>query len=294
MVSREHRVDVGEVTLAVTEAGDETGPPVLLLHGFPDSRVLWRHQVDALAEAGYRVIAPDLRGYGGSDRPTDVEAYALPHLLADVRGLLDALGVERAAVVGHDWGAVLAWAFARAEPSRVDRLVAVSVGHPAARRDAGPTQLVKGAYIPVFLVPGLAERLLPTGGWFWLRRLAWRGADPARTPDLARQIEDMARPGALTAALSWYRANLALPRPRRRRSGALPVTDGTRPRGRSVVCPVMGVWSSEDPALTEAQMTGSARYVDGPWRYERLEGAGHWIPVQAPVELNGLLVDFLS
>lgn len=288
---RELRADVGEVTLAVTDAGPSDGPPVLLLHGFPDSRDLWRHQVDELAAAGHRVLAPDLRGYGGSDRPGDVADYAVPHLLADVVGLLDHLGLSRVAVVGHDWGAVLAWALALSHPERVERLAAVSVGHPGARGAAGPEQQLRGTYILAFLVPGLAERLLPTAGWWWLRR-AWGGADPRSNPDLARQIEDMSRPGALTAALSWYRANIPLPAVRlrrRRRAGAAP----RLPR-RQVTCPVMGVWSSGDPVLTERQVTGSRRFVAGPWRYERIEGAGHWVPVEAPEALGRLLVDFLG
>lgn len=287
--SSEVRVDVGEIELAVTVAGPADGPVVVLLHGFPDSRDMWRHQVAALAEAGHRVLAPDLRGYGDSDRPADVDDYAMPHLVADVRGLLDAQGIDRAAVVGHDWGAVLAWSFLRAHPERVDRLAVVSVGHPAARTAAGVEQQVKGSYILAFLVPGLAERLLPAGGWWWLRR-AWGGADPAETPDLARQIRELSRPGALPAALAWYRANVPLPRPRlprRRRPGS----------GRArvpITCPVMGVWGSEDPVLTEEQMTGSARFLDGPWRYERVVGAGHWVPVEAAAELDALLVDFLA
>ena len=214
-----------------------------------------------------------------------------------ISGLLDSLDVDRAAVVGHDWGAVLAWAYAMARPDRVDRLVAVSVGHPAARGRAGLAQQVKGAYIPVFLVPGLAERLLPAGGWYLLRHAAWGGASPADVPDLARQVEDMSSPGALTAALSWYRANIRLPRPRPRLPGRRRRrVDPRRPARPSstLACPVMGVWSTGDPALTEAQMTGSARYVTGPWRYERIEGVGHWVPVEAPDELGALLVDFLS
>lgn len=288
---RELQVDAGEVTLVVTDAGPLDGPPVLLLHGFPDSRDLWRHQVDALAAAGHRVLAPDLRGYGGSDRPTDVDDYAMPHLVADVVGLLDHLDLARVSVVGHDWGAVLAWAFTTSHPARVERLVAVSVGHPGARGSAGLQQQVRGSYILAFLVPGLAERLLPAGGWWWLRQ-AWGGADPRSNPDLARQVEDMSRPGALTAALSWYRANIPRPAPRLpRRPGR-----GAAPRlpGAKVTCPVMGVWSSDDPALTEPQMTGSQRLVAGPWRYERIEGAGHWVPVEAPDVLNRLLVDFLG
>lgn len=291
MTVREQRVDVGGTTLMVTEAGPPDGPPVVLLHGFPDSRRMWQPQVDALAAAGHHVLAPDLRGYGASDRPTDVDAYAMPHLVADVVGLLRVRGVTRTAVVGHDWGAVLAWAVVGAHPELVDRLAVVSVGHPAARAQAGLAQQVKGLYILAFLVPGLAERLLPAGGYWWLRR-AWGGRSPQDTPALARQVEDLSRPGALTAALSWYRANVPLPRPRLPRRPAH--GGGSRRRRRAVTCPVMGVWSTGDPVLTEEQMTGTARFVDGPWRYERLEDAGHWVPVDAADRLSALLIDFLA
>ncbi|MFC3689553.1 alpha/beta fold hydrolase [Aquipuribacter hungaricus] len=292
MTVTEHRVDVGGTTLALTEAGPPDGPAVVLLHGFPDSRQMWRAQVDALAAAGHRVLAPDLRGYGQSDRPAGTASYALPLLVEDVAGLMRARGVGRAALVGHDWGAVLAWAVVAARPDLVDRLAVVSVGHPAARAAAGLEQQVKGTYILAFLVPGLAERLLPLGGWWWLRR-AWGGRSTASTPGLARQVEDMSRPGALTAALSWYRANVPLPRPLGRRR-ARPRAAGAPPRVRRPVdCPVMGVWSTGDPVLTEAQMTGTAAHVAGPWRYERVQGAGHWVPEDAPEHLSALLVDFL-
>lgn len=289
------RVDIGPVELAVTVTGPRDGPPVLLLHGFPDRAAMWRHQVTALAAAGHLVIAPDLRGFGDSDRPDRVDDYALPLLVGDLVALLDHLEVERTAVVGHDWGSVLAWALTAAHPERVDRLVAVSVGHPAARARAGLQQQVRGSYIAAFLVPGLAERLLPVGGWWWLRR-AWGGASPADNPDLARQIEDLSRPGALPAALAWYRANVPLPRlprvPRKVRHDH--AGTGPRPPRRPVTCPVMGVWSSGDPVLVEEQMTGTERLVRGPWRYERLDDAGHWIPVEAPERLSDLLVDFLG
>ena len=289
----EQRVDVGGTTLMVTEAGPPDGPAVVLLHGFPDSRRLWDAQVDALAAAGHRVLAPDLRGFGGSDRPTDLEAYALRHLVADVAGLLRARGLSSAAVVGHDWGAVLAWALAGAHPELVERLVVVSVGHPAARARAGLRQQVAGAYVLAFLVPGLAERLLPTGRYWWLRR-AW-GGDVHDTPGLARQVADLSAPGALTAALAWYRANIQLPRPRLPRRARVGASTGRPRRPRhDVACPVMGVWSTGDPFLTERQMTGSEAVVTGPWRYERIDGAGHWVPVQAAGRLSALLVDFLA
>ena len=290
---RRRRLSLRGVELHVVEAGPP-GPsgvggadgriPVLLLHGFPDNAELWRHQISPLADAGHRVVAPDLRGFGASSRPPDVGAYRLPHLVGDVRRLLDALEIERVAVVGHDWGAALAWATASALPDRVDRLVALSVGHPAAFASGGVAQLLRSWYMFAFLVPGLAERTLPAAGWRGYRRWAWGGAAPGEDPDADRQVADLSRPGALTAGLNWYRANL--------RPSMLRGTGGTT--GRSIRCPTMGIWSTRDAALTEAQMTGSARHVDGPWRYERIEGVDHWIPVHAPDRLSALLLDFLA
>jgi pimeloyl-ACP methyl ester carboxylesterase len=157
-------VDLGGVRLNVASAG--SGRPVLLLHGFPDSWRLWRHQIRLLAAAGYRVIAPDLRGFGRSSRPPDVADYRMSVLVGDIAGLLDSTGVDRAAVVGHDWGAVLAWQFAGRLPQRVDRLVVVSVGYPAAGVTAGaPDQQQRSGYLRWFLPPGVAERMLPRDDW---------------------------------------------------------------------------------------------------------------------------------
>lgn len=276
----------GDVELRVTEAGPPQGPPVVLLHGFPDSAALWRHQVAALAAAGHRVLAPDLRGSGASSRPSAVADYVMPRLVEDVVAVLDAAGVPRAAVVGHDWGSALAWATAMAVPERVRALVAVSVGHPAAFAAGGLRQLARSWYVGAFLVPGLAEGVLPAGGFALLRRALWHGAAPGEDPDADRQVADLSRPGALTAGLSWYRANL--------RPGSGPASPAGPGRSSRVACPVMGVWSSADPALTERQMTASERHVDGPWRYERLDGVDHWVPVHAAEALSALLVDFLG
>ncbi|WP_336921377.1 alpha/beta fold hydrolase [Aquipuribacter sp. SD81] len=282
------------VEVAVTDAGPESGPAVLLLHGFPDSRRLWRHQVRALADAGHRVVAPDLRGFGDTDAPDRVGAYRLGLVVDDVLAVLDALGLDRVVVVGHDWGSLVAWRLAAAHPERVRALVAVSVGHPGARAAGGPAQLWRGLYVLAFLVPGLAERLLPWRGWWLWRALAWRGARPADEPDLARQVADLSRPGRLAAGLAWYRAN-ATPGRRRRRAGSAAVgAQGPGVRRGVVDRPVMGVWSDRDPALTERQMTASARFVTGPWRYETLVGVDHWVPVRAPSALDALLLGFLE
>jgi pimeloyl-ACP methyl ester carboxylesterase len=268
----------------LAEAGD--GPPVLLLHGFPDSWRLWRHQLPALAKAGHRVLAPDLRGFGKTDRPTGVEHYKLRTLVNDVVGLLDVLDVDRAAVVGHDWGAALAWAVARFVPDRVSRLVVVSVGHPLASAAAGLAQRQLSWYMLWFLFHGVAERVLPQDDWAVFRRWAWNGARRGQDPDLDRQLVDLSRPGALVAGLNWYRANID--------PATFVISDPTRISVPPVACPTMGVWSSDDFALTEAQMTGSERFVSGPWRYERLDGVDHWVPVHAAERLDDLLIDFLG
>jgi pimeloyl-ACP methyl ester carboxylesterase len=279
----ERRLQANGLTFNLAEAG--SGPPVLLLHGFPDCWRLWRHQVPALAEAGHRVIAPDLRGFGGTDKPEKVEDYKMRTLVGDAVGLLDALGVDRAAVVGHDWGAALAWMVATFAPDRVSRLVAVSVGHPVSFADVDLDQKQRSWYMLWFQFPGVAERVLPEHDWAVFRRWAWNGAGPGQDPDCDRQVAELSRPGALTAGLNWYRANVD---PATFiRSG--PVRSSMPP----VACPTMGVWSTDDFAVAEAQMTGSQRFVTGPWHYRRLEGVSHWVPVHAPQALNRLLVDFL-
>jgi pimeloyl-ACP methyl ester carboxylesterase len=279
----ERRLQANGLTFNLAEAG--SGPPVLLLHGFPDCWRLWRHQVPALAEAGHRVIAPDLRGFGGTDKPEKVEDYKMRTLVGDAVGLLDALGVDRAAVVGHDWGAALAWMVATFAPDRVSRLIAVSVGHPVSFADVDLDQKQRSWYMLWFQFPGVAERVLPEHDWAVFRRWAWNGAGPGQDPDCDRQVAELSRPGALTAGLNWYRANVD---PATFiRSG--PVRSSMPP----VACPTMGVWSTDDFAVAEAQMTGSQRFVTGPWHYRRLEGVSHWVPVHAPQALNRLLVDFL-
>jgi pimeloyl-ACP methyl ester carboxylesterase len=279
----ERRLQANGLTFNLAEAG--SGPPVLLLHGFPDCWRLWRHQLPALADAGHRVLAPDLRGFGGTDKPERAEDYKMRTLVGDAVGLLDALGVDRAAVVGHDWGAALAWMVAMFAPDRVSRLVAVSVGHPVSFSDVDLGQKQRSWYMLWFQFAGVAERVLPEHDWAVFRRWAWNGAGPGQDPDCDRQVAELSRPGALTAGLNWYRANVD---PATFiRSG--PIRSSLPP----VACPTMGVWSTDDFAVAEAQMTGSQRFVTGPWHYRRLEGVSHWVPVHAPQALNRLLVDFL-
>lgn len=266
------RIQANGVELSVLDSGD--GPAVLLLHGVPDSSGLWRNQIPALTSAGFRVIAPDLRGFGASDRPEGRDAYGVPALVGDALAVLDAMEVESAGVVGHDFGAVVGWSLAAFVPDRVESLAALSVGHPNVYF-ASRSQRELSWYMLLFGFEGVAEEWLPKDGW---RRLRTIFDDP---PDIDRYAADLSRPGALTAALNLYRANIA---PHDLISGEQPLPKINRP--------VLGIWSSRDRLCGEEQMKDSGNFVDD-WRYERIEEAGHWIPLDAPDRLNELLVSFL-
>ena len=266
-------IDSGGVNIHVEVVGE--GRPVLLLHGFPDSGALWRHQVPALVDAGFQAVVPDLRGFGASDAPDEVEAYSILYTVGDLVAVLDHLGIARAHVVGHDFGAATAWAMAAFLPDRVDHLVALSVGQASAFRSVGVAQLEKSWYMFFFQFPGVGEQWLAADGWANFR--AW-----SHHPDADAVVARWEATGTLTAALNWYRANIP---PEGFVSSDLELPP--------VQAPTMGVWSSGDFALTEEQMTGSARDVSGPWRYERVEGPGHWMQLEAPDVVNRLLLDFL-
>jgi len=270
-----HKLKLGEHHFAVTEEG--RGEPVLMLHGFPDSARLWRHQIPALVDAGYRVIAPDQRGFGASDKPQEVAAYALPEVLGDALALLDHFGLERVRVVSHDWGAAVGWALAAWHPERVERHAALSVGHLSSLWNAGLAQRRLAWYMLLFMRQGLAEDILQRQDWQFFRDL-W-----GHHPEMDTWLADLARPGALTAALNWYRANVDV--------DTWTEEGWVMPR---VSVPTMGIWSSADIYLTETQMVASGEYVDGPWRYERIEGATHWLMLDQPQRITALLLDFLG
>ena len=269
------RIEANGLTFEVSEEG--AGTPVVLLHGFPDTSALWRHQVAALTAAGFRTIAPDMRGRGRSDRPPEVADYALAKIVGDVTGIMDALGVQRAHVVGHDWGAAVAWLVAMLAPTRVDHLVVISVGAPGAAGPPTLEALQKGWYRILFDMPGIAEDLIQRNDWYLARTLLEGSGENFET-----YIANLSEPGALTAALNWYRANVPVQR-----------LIGPPPALPPVAAPTMGVFGTADVALTEDAMVKSASRVSGPWRYERLEGIGHFVPLDAAEQLNNLLLDFL-
>ncbi len=268
------QIDSSGVKLDVQVEGK--GKPVVLLHGFPDSKRLWSKQVPALVDAGFQVIVPDQRGYGASDKPAEIDAYSIPFLAIDVTAILDALSIERAHVVGHDWGAAVAWATASFAPERVDHLVALSVGHPSSFGSTGLDQREKSWYMLLFQFPGVGERWLSADNWAGMRE--W-----SNHPDFDAVVAELERSGALTTGLNWYRANIT---PEAFVDPPLELPP--------VQAPSMGVWSTGDFALTEGQMTGSSKFCTGEFRYERLEGPGHWMQWEAPDKVNALLLDFLT
>jgi pimeloyl-ACP methyl ester carboxylesterase len=269
-------IDVDGVRLNVELHGPDNGRPVLLLHGFPDTGRLWSKQIGPLTGAGFRLIVPDQRGFGRSDKPAEVDAYNMMLLASDPIAILDQLGVERAHVVGHDWGAAVAWVMGSLAPDRVDRLVALSVGHPLSFGAAGLEQREKSWYMLLFQFEDIAEQWLSADDWANFRQ--W-----AQHPDADEVIAELEANGSLTPGLNWYRANV---HPRTLIEPPLELP--------KVTVPTMGIWSTADIALTERQMTGSSEFVSAPWRYERLEGPGHWMQWEAPDRVNALILDFLT
>ncbi|WP_217130915.1 alpha/beta fold hydrolase [Streptomyces sp. AC558_RSS880] len=260
------RIPVGDLVFDVEVSGPEEGDPVLLLHGFPQSRHTWDQVVPELHGAGLRTVVPDQRGYCDGARPAGADAYALPLLAGDAVGLLDALGIESAHVVGHDWGAVVAWCLAARHATRVRTLTAVSFPHPEAfwyalRND--PVQRELSRYVAYFVSPESTAGMLEDDAAM-LRSLF----GDAVAPQQAKRYLDLhTRPGVLDAALNWYR------------SGSLFAEhEGFGP----VAVPTTYIWSDDDRVASRVAVDGTAEHVTGPYRFVLLEGVGHWQPEQAP------------
>lgn len=263
--SRTDRVRLGELTFDVTVAGPDDGTPILLLHGFPESSASWRPVTPRLVRAGLRVIAPNQRGYSPDARPERVDEYRFDRLVGDVVGLLDVYDIESAHLVGHDWGAAVAWQVAGGHPERIRSLTAVSVPHPAAfgwalREDSD--QQRRSGYIGLLRQEGKAEAVLLEDDSRRLRAMFGDGNDPELVEEHVRLLS---QPGALTAAMNWYRAMT-------RAFGDLP----------PVRVPTTYVWSTADPALGPAAAKRCAEFVDAPYRFVVLDGANHWIPEEHP------------
>jgi pimeloyl-ACP methyl ester carboxylesterase len=266
---------VGPYTFPARSAGPANGKLVLLLHGFPESSWEWHNQIDALAAAGYRAVAPEQRGYSPGARPENIEDYAIELLVADVIGMADALGASTFHLVGHDWGAIVAWHVAASHPERLESLTIVSVPHPtawaAAFADPSSDQPQRSAYLPEMKRVGSEENM----GEEFLR-FAFDNSGLAGF-DTGPHIAVLGNGEAMRAALNWYRAY-----------------DFTTMGLPDITVPTLFVWSPEDVAIARegAELTGN--HVDAPYRFEVIEQIGHWIPELAAAEFSAMLLEHLT
>ena len=277
-------IPINGVNLHVVQAGDADAPLVILLHGFPDFWYGWRHQITALSEAGLRVWAPDQRGYNLSEKPEQVDAYSLDALAADVIGLIDAAGVEQAAIVGHDWGGAVTWWTANKYPERLRKVAIINTPHHYAFRKMIETswaQKWRSAYMQVARLPRIPELILSGFNWWYLTRGLRGSAQPGTfgLEEMAAYRAAWSQPGALTAMLNWYRA-------------VFRVSLDRVPDWRITV-PTMLIWGAQDvffvPGLAEASID---LCDDG--RLELLPDGTHWVAVEAAGRVNGLLTEFLA
>jgi pimeloyl-ACP methyl ester carboxylesterase len=280
---REGYAELSEVRLHYVEAGPADGPVAVLLHGFPDFWYSWRHQIPALAAAGFRVVAPDMRGYNLSSKPAEVSAYEPRRLAADIRDLILERGASKACVAGHDWGAAVAWVLAMAHPEAVERLAILNVPHPRRMLEAlqrPGRQLAKSWYMFFFQLPWLPERAVSADDWRAFRYGFEHDARPgAFTPqDIDRYREAWSQPGAITATINYYRASMR--RPGAARRGALgPVT-----------APTLVIWGERDRYLGAELAEPDREDVPGLARVVRLPEASHWVQHDEPDRVSELLI----
>jgi epoxide hydrolase 4 len=277
---REGFAEIGDVTLHYVEAGD--GPLVILLHGFPEFWYGWREQIAPLAKAGFRVVAPDLRGYNLSSGPDGFTGYTADKVAGDIRGLIRALGAESATVVGHDWGGTAAWTLAANHPEVVDRLVILNAAHPRRLNEGlrNLRQLLRTWYFFYFQTPKLPERRARRRHWRFFKRFL-RDARPQYTAEeLDRYVEAWSQPGTAKAMIDYYRAAVRLSS----KQGELP----------PVTAPTLVIWGQGDRYLGPKLAEPHHEDVPNLDRVERLPDASHWVHHDDAERVNELLVDFLK
>lgn len=272
------------------QAGPSDGPLIVLLHGFPEFWWGWRHQIEPLAAAGFHILAPDQRGYNLSDKPGSISAYDIDLLALDVIGWISGLGYKKAVLIGHDWGAAVAWHAATLYPEWVEKLAILNVPHPAVMLSAlqhSFQQWLKSWYIFYFQLPGLPERMLSQGNYAGMKRMMHLSAHPDTfsRADLERYAQAWSRPGALTAMIHWYRAFV-------RRS----LSRLTHPANASPVVilpPTLMLWGKQDIALSEEMAAPSIDLCrDG--RLVFFENATHWVQHDEAEAVTNQLIKFLG
>ena len=279
---RDGYAEIGDVKLHYVEAGE--GPLVVLLHGFPEFWYGWRRQIQPLAAAGFRVVAPDMRGYNLSSRPDGVADYDTDKLTGDVRGLINELGAQSASLVGHDWGGTAAWFTAMHHPEVVDRLAILNAAHPRKLSQGlhHPSQLRRSWYFFFFDLPDLPEAVVHANHWHFFRHFL-HDARPAFTPEeMDRYIEAWSQPGAATGMINYYRSSVRTP-PKRAEEAI-----------RQVKAPTLVIWGERDRYLGEDLAEPERDDVPNLDRVERLPDASHWVHHDEADRVNQLLIDFFA
>jgi pimeloyl-ACP methyl ester carboxylesterase len=277
---REGYANVGDVTLHYVEAGQ--GPLVLLLHGFPTFWFDWRRQIERLAAEGYRVVAPDLRGYNLSSRPGKVRDYAGEKLADDINGLIHELGADSAMLVGHDWGGTVAWTMAMNHPDAVDKLVILDAAHPRTLQKGlfNPRQFVRSWYFFFFSLPWLPELVVGARNYRFFRRFL-RDARPGFTPaEMDRYIEAWSQPGATTGMIDYYRFSV--------RQSPLKAKAAIK----TISAPTLVIWGQKDRYLGQKLAEPSRADVPNLDRVERLPNASHWVHHDEADRVSELMIDF--
>jgi pimeloyl-ACP methyl ester carboxylesterase len=276
-------IETNGINLHVVQAGPKSGTPILLLHGFPEFWYGWRRQIPALVEAGCRVIVPDQRGYNLSDKPKGVEAYTMHELVQDVVGLIDALEYNKVNLVGHDWGAAVAWTVAIQYPERLQRLGIINVPHPAVmkrflQRDL--EQMRRSWYIFFFQLPWLPEAGMRANNWRGAARAIRDSGkmDTFTDEDIEKYKEAWSQPGAMTAMINWYRAAARY---------SLSIPNDTR-----VSVPTLMMWGMQDFALSHRMARPSMDYCEE-GNLIFFPDATHWVQLDAAEEVNHYMIDFL-
>lgn len=289
MTASQHMVQANGLRFGTMVDGPADGELVILLHGFPEGAEMWLRQIGSLAKAGLLAVAPDLRGYGKTDAPAGVEAYAMDHLVDDVAGLIKAFGRSEAHIAGSDWGALVAWYFASSHPEMTKTLTVLSVGHPASLAAASAEdedQQQRSRYVALFLMEGKAEQVLGDEEFKRLRALFALGPNPDAMPRSVVEtfVKSLSRPGRLTAALNYYRANLSGDK----------AWASLAPDDVKVSAPTTLIWGDQDPALGRRSAEQTASHMTGEYRLVVLEGAGHWLQFERPDEVSRAMVESVT
>lgn len=278
-------ITTNDVTLHTVQAGPQDGPLAVLLHGFPEYWRAWKNQIPALAQAGFNVWAPDQRGYNLSEKPPNLAAYNLDHLAQDVVDLIDAAGRDRAFVIGHDWGAAVAWWVAMKFPSRIAKLLVLNAPHPIimrrfVRRSA--EQRLRSSYMAFFQIPWLPEFLLRRNNWRAARTMMLWSSKPGTftAAEMRRYVEVWSRPRAIHSMINWYRAMA------RTRTARLP--------SLRISLPTRIIWGANDVAFSSQMASESLEMCDEHADLFILENATHWVQHDEPQRVNELILDFLQ